>query len=458
MHARYLALVTPLIRGRPPGEQVAILRLLGLGVVAIAVLIAVSMLSRELGRKTEAAWAGWCFLVVPSLVFFASCVSNYSLLVACYILAGTLMACLVHGARVDAPLMFLLGLATGGMVHSSVTGVIMMSAIGIGLLGLALFPEVNPRPGPSGAFTTKYVGWQGWAALTAGLLIPREFSTLGYDQAIWNSIGTKVFSSLGMPALPYTLVAVGAVLGLALVEQTSVRNPITSIRHLRRLGGFAAKGIACLLLMGLLFNTFTNAPHLGSLPEIVQFWDYLPDQGQLLMKSNDPLVRPAVPSAADYVRRVLFSFMASWGPGDADYMTSRLFWEINGDLDNFLPGWVRQGLTTLFALGLVLLLWRIAGQKDVSRLGRLSFTLIGILVALVLLASGTISTNAKASIHGRYLIGIYLFLIPVTYLGCISWISDQTRRRPILTTLAMTTIITAIQVVAILNTLSRYYG
>jgi hypothetical protein len=139
-------------------------------------------------------------------------------------------------------------------------------------------------------------------------------------------------------------------------------------------------------------------------------------------------------------------------------MTSRLFWEINGDLDNFLPGWVRQGLTTLFALGLVLLLWRIAGQKDVSRLGRLSFTLIGILVALVLLASGTISTNAKASIHGRYLIGIYLFLIPITYLGCISWISDQTRRRPILITLAMTTIITAIQVVAILNTLSRYYG
>jgi hypothetical protein len=139
-------------------------------------------------------------------------------------------------------------------------------------------------------------------------------------------------------------------------------------------------------------------------------------------------------------------------------MTSRLFWEANGYLDNFLPGWIRQGLTTLFALGLVLLLWRIGSQRDLPRLGRLSFVLIGILGALALMAYGAVSATAKPSIHGRYLIGVYLLLIPVTYLGCIPWVSDGTRRHPVLLTLAMAATITVLQVAAILNTLSRYYG
>jgi len=344
------------------------------------------------------------------------------------------------------------------MVHASVNGVVMMSAVATALLGLALFPEVNPTPGPSGAITFAHVGWQRWASLAAGLLLPRLLTTPGYDHNLWEQIGSKVFGALGIPALPYPLIALGAVLGLAVIEQASLRHPIAGRRPLRRLVSTFAKGTAVLLLAGLLFNSVTKAPQLGPLPEIVLSWDYLPDQGQLLAKSSDPLSRPAVPSTTDYTRNVLGSFLASWGPGDADYMTSRLFWEANGYLDTFLPGWIRQGLTTVFAAGLILLLWRIANQKDLYRLGRLSFVLIGILGALALMACGAISATAKPSIHGRYLIGVYLLLIPVTYLGCIPWISDGTRRHPVLLTLAMAATITAIQATAILNTLSRFYG
>jgi hypothetical protein len=85
-------------------------------------------------------------------------------------------------------------------------------------------------------------------------------------------------------------------------------------------------------------------------------------------------------------------------------------------------------------------------------------TLGGLFAALVLLALGSKTSVASPSIHGRYLMGVYVLLIPVAFLGwkglMVRWESRSPRKIAFLLVVPML----LLQAAGIVTTIHRYFG
>jgi hypothetical protein len=65
---------------------------------------------------------------------------------------------------------------------------------------------------------------------------------------------------------------------------------------------------------------------------------------------------------------------------------------------------------------------------------------------------------ANPSLHGRYLIGVYVMLIPVAFLGWKGWFLRWEVRRPTLLALLLVVPLLGLQLSSVLTMLFRYFG
>lgn len=440
-----------------PGMQLFRMRLLRLWVVAFGVGLAAGILGRRAPEEPGVHWLGWIFVWVASLGYFGMTVSNYPLLVACYVVLGAFAAAIVNQDRLGWRWMLLLGLAAGLAVHTSLNGIVSVVVPASAVLALALF-----RPKAEGEMTEGHpegaVGWAGWGALGAGLLLARVVSTPEYDEAIGKQLGVLVRERLGWPVPPYWVVVVAGCGLLGVVERVMQRflplDPGTGRgRGMRWVGGLSLA--ACL---GLLVNAVLPSGQLGMLMEAVPLWEYVPNQGQFLARTDYPAPPDPAPTPGGYAWSALKCFLASWGPGDADFMTSRLFWQTAGFLDTLTPDWVRWFLTTVLGLGLALQLWRVSNRSNRVRFGRLMLVLVGVVAVVVLLAVGARVSVASPSLHGRYLLGVYIMVLPLLFSGWKGLLLRWQVRRPVRLTMLLVCPAVVLHLVSGWTMLERYLG
>ncbi len=439
-------------------DQVFRMRLVNLVLVSLAVGLAGAVLARSGRFQAGAGWMGWCLVLIPSLGYFAMNMSNYPILLAGYLVIGAVLAAAVNQDTIGWRVLLLLGVVIGLVVQTSINGILMTVVPGFGLLGLALFRPRRSAEDGSEESEEGSVGWAGWGALAAGLLLARGIGFKEYDAEIGLTVGRKITELLQVPVPPYWMLVLIACGGLAIVERVASAgfplNPGDGRgRGMRWVGGLA---VAVIALLG--FNAVWPAPQLGMLMEAVPGWEFIPNQAQLLPRADLPAPPDPAPSVSAYTGNVLKSFIASWGPGDADFMLSRLFWQSDGYLDTLMPEWIRWFLTSLLGAGLAIQLWRISQRRNRVRFGRLLFVGLGLLAALVILAVGARSATASPSLHGRYLIGIYCMLIPVAFLGwkglIVRWELRHAHRIGLLLVVPML----VLQLTGILTTIFRYFG
>jgi hypothetical protein len=441
------------VSGVPPAVQVFRMRLAGLMLVSLSVVLAGALLARGAGAQAGEHWLGWCLVMVPSLGHFATGGGVDPILLGCVVVLGAALASMVNRADQSWRVMLVVGWTLGMLVHTSMVGVLTGVAVAAALLGQALFrfkdstAEASDRPAAA-------MGAAGWGGLAIGLLLSRVVSSDGYDAAV----GTMVRSLWGWSWLPpYWLVVVVACGGLWVVEWVAV-----ALKWLSREGHgrrpLWLQMLALSILLGLLWNTFRTAPRLGMLTEAVPAWEILTGRERLLPPIGLPVPAAIIPSTGVYVLSLVESFLASWGPGDADHLTSVLFWQMGGSPETLMPSWTRQCLTTFLACGLALSLWRISERRNWGRFGRLVMALVGVAGALILLTLGSRSAVESPSFHGRHLLGVYVLLIPLMFLGwkglMVRWESTSPRKLAFVLVVPMLLFQTA----AIVTTIHRYFG
>ena len=445
------------VSGRPPGQQVFRMRLTSLILVSLAVGMAGALLSRGERLEPGKGWLGWCLVMVPALGYFAMNVSNYSLLLAGYVVLGSVCATIVNQDSIRWWVMAGTGLALGIVVQTSLNGVLMALVPMAGLLGLALFrPKLAVET--SEEAVEHPVGWLGWLALAGGLLLARVFRAAEFDTVVWLTFGKRLEAILPFPLPPYSVLVLMACATLALIERVATWCCPFNGGDGRGRGMSWVGGLSLAVLVGLLLNAVLPAPQLGMLLEAVPSWEFIPHQENLLPRADLAAPPDPSPSPQAYAWSAVKSFVASWGPGDADFMTSRLFWQACGFLDTLAPEWVRWFLTTLLAGGFAIQLWRIAQRKNRVRFGRLLLFGAALMASVVLLAVGARLSMASPSLHGRYLIGAYVMLIPVAFLGWKGLILRWEVRRPTRLALLLVVPMLALQLSSVLTMLFRYFG
>lgn len=441
------------VSGAPPAVQVFRMRLVGLMLVSLSVVIAGILLARGAAAQAGEHWLGWCFVMVPSLGHFAIGAGVDSIFLACVVVLGAALASMVNRADQSWRVMWMVGWTLGMLVHTSVVGVLTAMAVAMGLLGQALFrfkdstTESSDPPAPA-------MGTAGWGGLAIGLLFARVVSTDEYDAAV-DALVRSSWGGAWVP--PYWLVVVAACGGLWVVERVSI-----ALKWLRREGHgrrpLWLQMLALALLLGLVWNAFRSVPRLGMLTEVVPAWEILTGRGRLLPPIGLPVPAAILPSTGAYLRSLVESFLASWGPGDADHLTSVLFWQMGGTPETLMPSWIRECLTTLLTCGLALSFWRISERRNWGRFGRLVMALGGVAGALILLALGSRSVVESPSFHGRHLLGVYVLLIPLMFLGwkglMVRW--ERTSPRKLAAVLVLPMLL--FQTAAIVTTIHRYYG
>ena len=444
------------VSGTPPAVQVFRMRLVGLMLVSLSVGVAGALLARGPGAQAGEHWLGWCFVMVPSLGHFATGAGMDPVLLGCVVVLGAALASMVNRADQSWRVMLVVGWTLGMLLQTSVIGVLTAVAVAVGLLGQALFrfkdsaAEDSDRSVPA-------MGAAGWGGLAIGMVFARVVSTDGYGAAIDTlvQLGWSRWSGSWVP--PYWMWVVVAFGGLWVVEQVAV-----ALKWLSREGHgrrpLWLQMLALALLLGLVWNAFRSVPRLGMLTEAVPAWEILTGRERLLPPIGLPVPAAIIPSNGVYVRTLVESFLASWGPGDADHLTSVLFWQMGGSPETLMPSWIRQCLTTLLACGLALSFWRISERRNWGRLGRLVMALLGVAGALILLALGTRSPAEFPSFHGRHLLGVYVLLIPLMFLGwkglMVRWERTSPRKLAFVLVLPMLLFQTA----AIVTTIHRYFG
>jgi hypothetical protein len=124
----------------------------------------------------------------------------------------------------------------------------------------------------------------------------------------------------------------------------------------------------------------------------------------------------ALPLKAEYVADVLLRFVDGLLPGVPDYFTTSSFWGWFGWLDTPLPLPLRLGLQLGTGVGLLLLAFgSLRGDRAAGR----SIILAGCACAVLLsvAAIAAMYHTAAVNLHGRYLIGLYVFVFVLAVEG-----------------------------------------
>jgi hypothetical protein len=431
------------------------LRFLSLLTFSVGIGLGAALLVKVVPRDEWSPWLGWTPLLIPSLPYFGMNYSNYPTLFGGFVVLGAAMATSLVTPGRPWWLGGILGVATGFVLHTSQSAIpaIAFVALGLGVIasGRLFRPEAVLGPNrPS---------WGFWLFLGLGLMSARIFSTPEFEtETQMRLVQARERLRDLTTFVGYFEVVVGIVVGGCLVESLAIwcRGKVSTWIGAKL--GLLGYGFAVLLAAGLVYNMSHSAPRLDALQEVVPSWEYVPNQKILLPSVNEAVPKTPTPRVKDYDLSAVRAVVGSLGPGDHDFMASRLFWTLGGYLDCLAPdGWISL-FSTLFTVGLLLLAWDIGRHRDGERIWILFGLLAGLGIYLVLMATASVTATAKPSLHGRYLIGFYLCFLTIGMVGLRSWLAKGSARRPMLMAVVALGLPVAHQLSLIATQLDRYYS
>lgn len=370
----------------PAARQFLILRLVNAVMFGLAVALAAALVAVLTPALRPSAWIA-IMLVVPTLPFFASYVSNYAPGISAYVLmAAACVILVVDGPRASvAGFPLGIGLALAATSTRSGLPMIVMTLVVAGVR--VVLGDRTKRLLPAAIF---------WAGMLAGALAMGYLLTEQYRNGVVVDV-----TRLG-PRTGRTLAFVFAhpLLGLAAVSTLALWLEVLSARARRRWAGSAVRlltpviapvclaGIVAIAAM-LAASLFLPFPHLR------------------------PNVGASTLTTATYAMDAVAAAITPFRLADPDFLLFTTFWGAFGWVDTVLPDTLLSLLAAGSALATAVLLYEHALTRDVRRF----CWLIGMFVAL----TATVAAYAAAArwigldLHGRYLIGPYLVGVAIAW-------------------------------------------
>jgi hypothetical protein len=329
------------------------------------------------------------FLLIPSLPFFATFVSNYAILTSGYVVFSAAVLATVFGGRRGDYAGLLLGTSAAMVLlfsRSALPMAAMLSAVLAGRLLLGQWENAGAHSAVRRALTF-------WGGLAGGLATMTMFINPAHQAAVIDAAPPSLSSAVGIAGRILPLLYIGATGVAILIEIACVRIRRRAAARVEKaftgmvltLSVGAAVAVAASMLLSL-FVDFPTLPYL-----------------------NDAY-RPGV---WDYARDATLSSLGTFRLREPDFLMSTSFWAGFGWLDAIPPGWFTVALTTLTGCALIGLLLHLASHRSVSGVIWLAMLAAGWIITVPIYAAAT--WRYGIDIHGRYLIGLYLTVLPICW-------------------------------------------
>ena len=442
-----------LFAARTPLSMLFRLRLMGLVTFCIGAGLAAALLAMAVPRDEWSPWLGWTPLLIPSLPYFAMNYSNYPTLFGGMVLLAAAMASILVTPARSWWIGGTIGLTTGFVLHTSQSAfpATAFVLIGLGVIasGRLFRPEAVESPrSPNFGF---------WILLGAGLMAASLLTTPEFETESQLRLGQARARLPGFELLSYSGGVAVVCAGGCLLETVCIwLRGRWSMAVGHWLSGWCSV-LAIMVGVGLVRNSMGPTPHLEPLQEVVPSWEFAPNQRNLLPPVDQQYPTEIAPRVKQYDLAAAKAVFGSFGVGGHDFMTSRLFWVVGGYIDCEAPQIWISIFSFLFAFGLAQLFANLGIHRDGERTWILLGLLCGLVVYLVLMATGSITAFSKPSLHGRYLTGFYLCLLTLCFVGFRRLLAAKTASHPLLMASLAFGIPLAHQLSLISAQLERYY-
>ena len=350
----------------------------------------------------------YSFAGITTLPFFAMHFSNYATLTALLLGQAILLQTLIVRPRLYSSDALLLGLLLSLALLVSIPSV---ALVGFWMVFLSVLIAVAPRSLTVSTDTKQVANFVCCLWLPAILSALLFYDTV-YFKLLLGTIGRGVLPLLELNSIvdsPIRLTGLLTVFSVLLVATVIFAIGLRLVtgypKVVRSIKGsqpyLIGAGIGSLLVIFLGF-TIWPAP---SVPDIETVHNI---------------------SLVNYFAKVIGAFLSSFGLSSSDLYIVRSFWTGFGWLEWMPHGWVYHLLTTTVLVG-IFLLWVSLywDQNNPARLWLVIGTTLGLGLYLTLLIHG--SYYRQFNLHGRYLIGFYLFT--VTLAGAGMWRLENLFRR-----------------------------
>jgi hypothetical protein len=375
---------TPVIRGHSAATTLFLTRVLNAIVFAAAVGLFVSLIA-VFSPSRYPILNAFPLFIIPTLPYFGMQVSNYAPLCAVYvILTGAVLLLVWDGRRsyMSGPIM--------GSMWAAAT-LLSRSAIPLAPL-LVSCAAARAVLGPRRASVLTAVVF--WIGLTvpcaiALSLIPQQLSDLARTASTGLPVGVRAMWIF--VDHPWALVVFGAAASAAEVWLHRNKSAVEPADHrLARITRLLAYVASILLGMSMVASAFVRFP---------------------LAPMVDP--RHALPTRR-YVFEMLLAGMTMFRLSRPDFLTSQSFWSGFGWLDTPLPDWsvIALAAGTGTAL-LVTLVW--IARSGAYRTGLSVLLILAGLFGAFVASAFAVVRSTYFDLHGRYLLGIYLCLITLSW-------------------------------------------
>jgi hypothetical protein len=284
------------------------------------------------------------------------------------------------------------------------------------------------------------VFWLGISLPSALALAALPNPLMGLAENAIAGLPTAVRAVLAATALPWVVGGAGVAAAAAELISTSPDDHYQGRRALDQFITWLARVGAFVVGLSMTVSIFIQYPAAPA-----------PDQAHVLAPGR-------------YVAEMLLAGLTMFRFGHPDFMTSTSFWSGFGWLDTLLPERMVTGLAVGTGVALlVTLLWIARASRGPA--GAYFFLLmVGLVAAFAATAFGVIrampasAQEESASLHGRYLLGVYICLVSLCW-HCLPRISGGMARRPreiVLTACGFLSV--AIHTFALVTILNRYFG
>ncbi len=367
-------------------RQLIILRLINAFVFSLAIAACVALIGMlTTAKRPEAAIA--LLLLVPTLPFFATYVSNHAPGVVAYALVAT--GCLI--LFLDGPRAHIggvplgLGLALAIASTRSALPMVVMGAIVAATH--ALLGSREKRLASAVIF---------WGGLGAGALALWEWHTDSYASGLLSDIGRTAprigWIAAFMASHPELTAAAGVtgVVCLAWMAATARRGMGVAGRALvmRAAGPVCVSGMLAVAAC-LVASIFVRLPHL------------------------EPAAGASPALVTTYAMQALAAAATPFRFRDPDFLMSTTFWGAFGWVDTILPNGVLLLLSLSTAAATIVMLRGLWVARDARRLCWLAALTAGFFATVGVYAVAVFWS--APDLHGRYLIGVYLIALLIAW-------------------------------------------
>lgn len=390
--------LAPLTSESDAGAAILTIRLanaLLFGLLTGAAALLITIVARDVANGPHVVVAA--LLLVPTLPFFATHVSEFAVLTSLYVVVAAVTAGVFLDGQRSWALGLPLGLATSLVLASGRSALPFGAALAAVVFGRALIGSSHFQ-GSAGAAR------RFWGGLAVGLLVFPLLSSEEFRHGLWPDDVSMVPAQFKQSAVflrqsPWMLVllapagfACDRVMTAFRVRRAQERSPRAGIVWRGICGGAAAAVVGSLVL-----SLFVPFPSLVDLAQ----------------------VRPA--SVEEYVGEVLTVAATGFRLWHHDRLMSLSFWGGFGWLDAGPPEWYVTAVVLMSAAAVVLLCVHQAGQGTRQRIMRLVVFAAGWGTALALYAVSVYFLNRN--LHGRYLVGLYVSALAVAWCSAalVSW-------------------------------------